>query len=90
MDKPATKYGVAKSSRTTCALRDPHMNQKEPISVNQDHSKVMVKHVVLAYSVTKSDSRPWGHILTISLGFSHPHASISLRDSFHVKGSMSS
>ena len=66
------------------------MDQEEPISVNRDLAKVIVKHVVLACSVTKSDSRPWGHILTISLGFSHRHASILLRDSFHFKGSMSS
>ena len=66
------------------------MDQEEPISMNQDLSKVIVKHVVLAYSVTKSDSRPWGHVLTISLGLSRRHASILLRDSFHFKGSMSS
>lgn len=66
------------------------MDQEEPISVYQDLSKAIVKHVVLAYSVTRSDSRPWGHVLTISLGFSRRHASILLRDSTISKGPMSS
>ena len=87
VDKPVTKYGVATPSRTILPLRDPHVDQEHPISVNQDLSRIIVKHIVLAYSATVRLYAPGATIQQVSSGFNCRDASISPGDSLHCRGS---